>query len=175
MKFDNSKGYTLVELLVAITVIAVLVGVLIFTLQSSRSAARDGRRKADLAYMQSGFEELYTDCRSYYSTSAINDRFPGGSQAGSPIIGISSLPSPCLASNTYLESLPSDPLYPPRQYRYNSTSEFDAGLGVNVVREYYLCAALETALTPAMDVTNCGGQCGNVACNYIVGSSHSIE
>lgn len=113
------KGFTLLELLVTISIIAILTSIVVFSSQQVRSQARDERRKADLAVMQGGLEQQFTDCGSYYSTDSFNNKLPGGVQHGEPMTG-GYRSAPCYVENIYIEEFPQDPLYPERNYRYDS-------------------------------------------------------
>jgi len=71
MKFKKNKGFTVIELLVVIGLIAVLVGALIFLINpvAQLQRSRDARRKADLRQIQSALE-LYRSDQLTYPTPA---------------------------------------------------------------------------------------------------------
>lgn len=139
------KGFTLVELLVVISIIGILIAISIFGIQGARESSRDSRRKADLELIRSGLEIYKSDCGNYpiatYSTS-----WP------SQIAG-DGTPSSCAVTNVYL-SPPSDPASPNRYYRYSSNGT-----------TYEICVALEQG----SGSQTCGGStsCGST-CNYKV-------
>ncbi len=148
----KSKGFTLIELLVVISIIAVLVGISIFGLSGAREAARDARRKSDLESIRSGLELYKADCNNYPPSAGIT--FGTGTLIGD------NTPSSCAAANTYISLIPNDPISASRNYKYVSTG----------TTTYSLCAILENAPNPAMPSApaTCGscGSAGN--CNYIV-------
>lgn len=59
------KGFTLVELLVVISLIGILASLLIVSLQGSQKSARDGRRKADLEQIRTALEMYRRDTGLY--------------------------------------------------------------------------------------------------------------
>ena len=137
----DQKGFTLVELLVVISIVGVLMAISIFGLQGARESSRDARRKADLELIRSGLELYRSDCNSY----------PVGSLS-TPLVGDDSTSS-CSSSNVYVQEVPNDPSSPARSYLYSS-----AGLS------YELCASLES---DTGDRPTCGSSnnCGEI-CNY---------
>lgn len=137
------KGFTLIELLVVISIIGILVAVSIFGLSGARESARDSRRKADLELIKSSLEIYKADC----------NRYPTSLTAGSPLVG-STPPSTCLATNTYISTVPTDPVNG-RTYRYATTAS-----------GYEICASLEQS---GLSTISCGGSsnCGT-NCNYKV-------
>lgn len=133
-------GFSLVELLVVLGVIVILMGVSLFGLSSSRTSARDTRRKADLESIRSGLELYRADCRFYPATLA----------AGTTLTGDGSSPG-CASSNIYIQTVPSDPVAG-RLYGYTRLSNFT----------YELCTSLESGGA----TTSCTASCGSgVTCN----------
>ncbi len=139
---DNNFGFTLVELLVVIGIIAVLMGISFFGLQGARESSRDAKRKADLELIRSGLEIYKSDCDIYPATL-------GTSLAGS------GSPASCAVGNTYISSVPVDPLNPNRTYLYARLT----------TTTYAICTSLEQGGS----AVTCGGSsnCG-ATCNYKV-------
>lgn len=127
------SAFTLVELLVVISIIAILMGLSLFGLMGARESSRDGRRKADLEAIRSGLE-IYKSDQGEYPTTLGTSLTGGG--------------------NTYISSVPVDPVSTDRSYRYSSD-------GIT----YTICAALEQGTG---SVSGCGGNCGTKTCNYKV-------
>jgi prepilin-type N-terminal cleavage/methylation domain-containing protein len=70
------KGFTLVELLVVLSLIGILAGLLIVSLQSAKKSAMDARRKADLESIRLSLEIYKSSCGGSYPA---NGSFLGGS------------------------------------------------------------------------------------------------
>ncbi len=146
MQFSKNKGgFTLIELLVAIAVMGILLSLSLFALNSARISARDTRRKSDIEVVRSGIELYRADCNVYP---------PSLPSAGSSLVGSNS-PSSCPSSNTYISKIPGDPQSPNRSYFYSTTGT-----------TYIVCAALEQAPNPVMDVSGCGSCGSSGVCNY---------
>jgi len=144
-EYKIPKGFTLVELLVVVSITGILIGLSVLGLQNARQSSRDAKRKADLGTIRSGLEMYKADCDKYYVGASLPSPLKGSSTTGS-----------CLTANTYISIIPADPVSPGRSYGYSSVAPGTA---------YILCAALEqsTAVVPA----GCAGKCV-VACNYSV-------
>lgn len=141
-KFFNN-GFTLIELLVVISIIGILVAISVFGLSGARESARDARRKSDLELIRSGLEIYKADCNTY----------PASITFGSSLGG-SGTPSTCLATNTYIADIPTDPTSTTRSYIYSSDGA-----------TYEICTSLEQET----GTVTCGGSsnCGST-CNYKV-------
>ena len=130
-------GFTLIEMLVVISIIGVLMAIALVAFQSSRASARDAKRQADLEQIRSALELFRAD--------SSNGLYPVGSGNTASVFGAQ--------LSVYLPTNPADPL---TQYTYYYTSSTGSA--------YYLCARLETSSPGA---ANCPGatSCGST-CNY---------
>ena len=87
-KHKHSRGFTLVELLVAIAIIGMLASVVLVSLNSARAKARDARRIADVHSIQLALENYY-DTNGAYPTQAADAAppaatFPSGTVPKDP-------------------------------------------------------------------------------------------
>ncbi|MBI2011635.1 type II secretion system protein [Candidatus Daviesbacteria bacterium] len=92
----SKRGFTLVELIVTITIIAVLSAVALTTYSSAQTKARDHRRKQDIKSIQTALE-------LYYS---VNKKYP--SSTGWYLSDNTSTWLPGL-DTTYINQVPNDP------------------------------------------------------------------
>lgn len=113
----KERGFTLVELLVTMTIMAVLISLALVSYQGARRSARDGKRKAELEEIRSALEMYRAD------------------------EGIYPPDLPTLDGAGYIE-VPSDPIAG-RSYSYNRTSanayNLCAALEINTGSSYLNC------------------------------------
>ncbi len=79
----KNKGFSLLELLVVISIIGILISLGVASFSTAQKKSRDARRKADIKAMQDGFEQYYAvNNGSYGATCAAMfsdlDIFPAG-------------------------------------------------------------------------------------------------
>lgn len=98
-----SKGFSLIELLVAISIIAILSALGLSVYQAVYKSARDAQRKSDLKMIQSALEQYRSDQMSY----------PDQITPDSPIV---------VGSKTYLSKVPKDPK-PGQSYSYEPSCD----------------------------------------------------
>lgn len=96
-KIKREKGFTLVELLVVLTIIGVLATILMVNFVGIRQRARDSQRKGDLLQIQSALE-LY---RADQGTYPIANELP---------CGVAFIGGVAPNENTYMQKVPCDPL-----------------------------------------------------------------
>lgn len=68
MKMKKQKGFTLIELLVVIAIIGLLATVVMVSLNSARTKARDAKAVADLRNIAMAMEMYYDTNGAYYAT-----------------------------------------------------------------------------------------------------------
>lgn len=151
MKKNLKKGFTLIELLVVIAIIGILSSVVIVSLNSARSKARDSARKSNAQAMATAF--------ALYASEQVGEVMPTESDTTAPgwtvVVGVDGLGTPSLtggtpALTTFLKSLPVD-----------STNTYTYG-NVGGNSTYCLGAALENAdpVTTGMSFLCKSGGCG---------------
>lgn len=140
VNLKNKKGFTLIELIVVIGIIAILSAMVIAILNPFEQfkKVRDAQRKSDLVQIQKALEQYYQDAGSYPKSTT-----------GFKIIGLNSGTIDWGTTNAnnwpYMNELPIDP-DSSRTYVYYSTGQ-----------AYYLYAALERSTDP--QVCNLGNAC----------------
>lgn len=138
----NKKGFTLVELMVVISILALLAVISLATYSNVQKSGRDVKRKADLAVIQSALEQYHADQKYYPNTVSFSGS--GNISYGAKI---------------YLTKVPNDSISA-SQYCY-SPSPLSC---TTACTSYQLFAKLE-------NVTNGTSSCGSYNLyNYIVTS-----
>lgn len=121
------KGFTLIEILIVVSIIGLLASVVLVGLGSFRARGRDARRIADLRQTQNALELYYTK----------NTRYPALAGGDS----WSSLTTSLVGAGIGVSTISNDPLYPNKTYFYGV-----AGDGQN----YVLATDLEDGGNPAL-------------------------
>lgn len=86
----RGKGFTLVELLVTISILAILMTIALISYGNIQKGARDAKRKSDISSIQAALEQYHAD-QGFY---------PASITTGSPISS---------GSATYMRSVPTGP------------------------------------------------------------------
>jgi len=137
-QLKTHQGFTFIEMLVVVTIMAVLTAVGASSFKVANQKARDGRRLGDLQQIRAALE-LYRTDQNVYPTTA---QFPA--VGGNLTFG----------TTTYMSDRPGDPS---SGYFYSYTSATGA--------TYTLCAALELVTTLQSNCGNCGT---DKTCSYKV-------
>lgn len=173
-----SRGFTLIELIVVMAIIAVLAAVTAGSFGISQRRARDSRRKSDLGQVAKSLEAYYNDRGSYPPDNSNSGQILG--------CGTTALPTLCTwgtsfaqraagatTDTLYMVTLPSDPRAPNFYYYYDSA-------GGNSPKSYQLYARLENV--DDKDVLKDGNgdaqvysglSCGTYSCNYGISSANT--
>ncbi len=107
----RSRGFTLIELLVVIAIIGTLSGVVLASLNTARSKARDAQRQSDIREVYKALQLYWLDNNAYPSTGGINNVYmdPGCRTSGNASDSITANWVPELVSRGYMGKLPQDP------------------------------------------------------------------
>jgi len=135
----HKPGFTLIEVLVAATIIALLTSIGVVSYQAANRQARDAKRKADLEQIRAALQIYRGDCGAYPADVSFGNSLTDDC-TGSPV--------------TYMQQVPQDPKSPTWNYAYSLSGT-----------SYVLCAYLESGPVSS----NCPGicpSCGTNACNY---------
>lgn len=130
------KGFTFVELMIVIVIIAVLAGMVTGNFFSSLKKGRDARRKEDLAQIQRAIELYYEDKKVYPSSLTFNSSLTDS-----------------VSGKIYMQKLPNDPIST-NAYRYDSDGSY-----------YRLFACIENTQDTGAGVSQSGfSNAGTVSC-----------
>lgn len=137
-----SSGFTLVELLVVITIISILAALLMTNFVGIRQRGRDAQRKSDLRQIQAALE-LYRSDNGYYPTSLYSVSCPtSGTFTANSV--------------TYMQKVPCDPLSPNGNYTYTAAPSLCDNTPGNTCSTYTIVACIETvADRDAVTNSNC--------------------
>ncbi|HUC31366.1 MAG TPA: prepilin-type N-terminal cleavage/methylation domain-containing protein [Candidatus Paceibacterota bacterium] len=108
MNTKDRVGFTLIEILIVVAIIAILASVVLVGLGPTQEAGRDARRISDLSEVQNGLELYYNKCGIYPGTGtcAAGDPTGGWLGLGNAVIGanvgiVSAFPNDPTASKSY--------------------------------------------------------------------------
>lgn len=96
------KGFTLIEMLVVLTIISILAGLVLTGMEAARKTGRDGKRRTDLEQIRSALEMCRADTGSYPNSIPVPTAVPCG---------------------PYLSAIPNDPLSPTYFYYYERLTD----------------------------------------------------
>ncbi|PIX81174.1 MAG: hypothetical protein COZ34_04590 [Candidatus Pacebacteria bacterium CG_4_10_14_3_um_filter_34_15] len=85
MNFTNKHkkfgGFTLLEILVVISIIGILIAIGSAAFTTAQKKGRDARRRADMKQYQSAFEQYFSENNTYATCATMEGGFVGGAPA----------------------------------------------------------------------------------------------
>ena len=119
MNKNSKAGFTLIEILIVVAIIAILASVVLVGLGPTQSLGRDARRVSDLHEVQNGLELYYNRC-GFYPGSANS----GACGTAGAVTSWTALASALTGSGIGVSSVPNDPSGGTTSYVYgvNSTA-----------------------------------------------------
>ena len=158
----RQKGFTLIELLVVIAIIGLLATIVMVSLNSARTKARDTKRLADVRQIQLALEMYYDTNGSYPSTGGAW-RCLGHTSSQTCWIGsYSGLDAINTALSPYMAKIPDDPKNNTACYgdAYLYNTNIDAGAGTGTYIHWYY----ENSSTPTASACGAGFYGGSNSC-----------
>lgn len=149
------KAFSLVEILVVVTIISILASIAAVSYSRFVKQSRDSRRKTDIEQIRAAVE-LYRNFKGAYPTP-----IPGPGTTGVGMsFGAGNIADEDTDPDTiYMSKIPTDPMANSSSayyYYYDSTSP--------TFQDYTLCAFME-----GVPVVSSGPSCGLSLCNYCMG------
>lgn len=162
----SQSGFTLIEILIVMIIIAFLASLSAGSFQSSQRKSRDARRRGDLHTLSTALEAYYND-KGEYPNSTVDNKISGcGSSCD---WGARFYDADVINGTVYVEKLPSDPSTG-RGFKYAYVSDGTA---------YQIYARFENEEDPSVphdanDVAQVYTDidCGVGACNFGVSSTN---
>lgn len=104
---STQLGFTLIEILIVVAIIAILASVVLVGLGPTQQAGRDARRLSDLSEVQTALELYYSKCGFYPGTANCAASTPGTTWAAmaaaltGSTIGVPTIPNDPSTNGTY--------------------------------------------------------------------------
>ncbi len=112
MKYN--KGFTLIEMLIVVAIIAILSGVVLAGVSNFQSRARDTRRIGDMKNIQNYLELYFNKCSRYPGDATCAANNPASwndlTTAMASVMGTSKFPQPQVTANPYCYGVSADGL-----------------------------------------------------------------
>jgi prepilin-type N-terminal cleavage/methylation domain-containing protein len=158
---NKRQGFTLIEILIVVAIIAILASVVLVGLGPTQQAGRDARRIADLHGIQNGLELYYNRC-GFYPGNAAPVPPAVCSGAGTAPASWAALVTVLTTSNIGITNAPDDP-NTSVHYTYATGP---AGVGNTYVARARLENGSNAALNSDVDGTVLTVDCTDTAANW---------
>lgn len=164
----KKKGFTLVELMIVISILGILTSIGIFAFQSSQQKSRDSRRKSDLSNVAAALEMYNSDVGSYPATGTdTQGTIKGcGDTTKTECAWGTSFANTTKA--TYMVKLPKDPSSPTSEYMYEKSG---TGYRLYARLDNLQDSFIESLAEPKVFNVKCGSFC----CNFVLVSTNVVE
>jgi prepilin-type N-terminal cleavage/methylation domain-containing protein len=103
------KGFTLVELMVAIAIMALLTGIITVNLTKSRAKARDAKRISDIGQLQLALELYFDRCNKYPMPAPAMNGNANQSFAIDPASSCTTANGTVITMSTFMSNIPIPP------------------------------------------------------------------
>lgn len=121
-KKEEMRGFTLLEMLVTISIIGILASVVITGLSGTKERARDAERISDIAQLQLVLEQYFNACRQYPATLTTG---ANNSSSGTCSVTL----------GTFLPTIPTPPMGGNYAYGVKDTAPVNTDYRLGVVLE----------------------------------------
>lgn len=115
----TKRGFTLIEMLVVVSLIGILTTLVAANLNAARERGRDAQRKSDSRNIQTALGLYYQDYQAFPANSSSGEITGCGSSGTSACTWGEDWTA---GSETYMSVLPKDPL-PGQAYKYQATAD----------------------------------------------------
>lgn len=130
-KASQKRGFTLVEILIVVAIIATLASVALVGLGPVQRSGRDTRRISDLRQVQNGVELYYAKCGYYPGDAQKDTDCSGFTSIGGSKAGWDTLTAALVDSSLGVSKVPNDPRSG-ESYVYGSTTGSSYVLGATL-------------------------------------------
>lgn len=145
------RGFTLIEILIVVAIIAILASVVLVGLGPTQRAGRDARRISDLRQTQTGLELYYSKCGFYPGTAALAACGAANNAAATTWAAMS---ASLTGSSIGVNQIPNDP---------NTAATYFYGTPGASANTYTIGATLEDVNNQALN-SDLDGNSNGVAC-----------